>query len=143
MSQYEMINIIDVNWEEGETAPAQKMISEEIVNTGGSLGDIGSMGRRKLAYPIDKKNEGLYLLSHFSHSPEGLVLLRDNLKLNPAIIRTLLLRYRGQPGITLEEEPEEVADASTVPPAGTEEESAPTESKPEEESTSTESKPEE
>lgn len=123
MSQYEMINIIDVNWEEGETAPAQKMISEEIVNTGGSLGDIGSMGRRKLAYLIDKKNEGLYLLSHFSHSPEGLVLLRDNLKLNPAIIRTLLLRYRGQPGIALEGDPTEPGNASAVRPAYTEEES--------------------
>lgn len=123
MSQYEMINIIDVNWEEGETAPAQKMISEEIVNTGGSLGDIGSMGRRKLAYPIDKKNEGLYLLSHFSHSPEGLVLLRDNLKLHPAIIRTLLLRYRGQPGIALEGDPTEPGNASVGRPAYTEEES--------------------
>ncbi len=123
MSQYEMINIIDVNWEEGETAPAQKMISEEIVNTGGSLSDIGSMGRRKLAYPIDKKNEGLYLLSHFSHSPEGLVLLRDNLKLNPAIIRTLMLRYRGQPEIALEEEPAEPGNESAERPANTEKES--------------------
>ena len=107
MNRYEMINIIDVNWEEGETAPARKMISEEVASTGGTLEDIGSMGRRKLAYPIEKHTEGLYLLSHFLQTPEGLIPLRDNLKLNPAVIRTLVLRYRGQPGIALEEEPAE------------------------------------
>ncbi len=133
MNQYEMINIIDVNWEEGESAPAQKMISEEVVKTGGTLEDIGSMGRRKLAYPIDKKTEGLYLLSHFLHSPEGLVLLRDNLKLNPAVVRTLVLRYRGQPGIALEEEevPGDNEPASPETDAG--EESAPAGEQPEDE----------
>ncbi len=133
MNQYEMINIVDVNWEEGETAPAQKMISEEVVKSGGSLEDIGSMGRRKLAYPIDRKTEGLYLLSHFLHSPEGLIRLRDNLKLNPAVIRTLVLRYRGQPGIALEEEaaPEDIETASGKAAAA--EESGPAEAKPEDE----------
>lgn len=113
MNRYEMVNIIDVNWEDGEPVPAQKMISEEIVKTGGTVEDIGSMGRRKLAYPINRRSEGLYLVSHFTHSPEGLVPLRDSLKLNPAVMRTLLVRYGGQPGFTIrEEEPEkEVAAA--------------------------------
>jgi small subunit ribosomal protein S6 len=105
LNRYEMTNIIDVNWEEGETAPAQKMISEEVARAGGTLEEIGSMGRRKLAYPIEKHTEGLYLLSHFLQTPEGLIPLRDNLKLNPAVIRTLVLRYRGQPGIPVPPEP--------------------------------------
>lgn len=99
MNRYEMVNIIDVNWENGDPDPARKMISEEIAKAGGTLEDIGSMGRRKLAYPINRQSEGLYLVSRFLHSPEGLVPLRDNLKLNSAVIRTLLVRYRGQPGI--------------------------------------------
>ena len=128
MNRYEMINIIDVNWEEGETAPAQKMISEEVASTGGTLEDIGSMGRRKLAYSIEKHTEGLYLLSHFLQTPEGLIPLRDNLKLNPAVIRTLVLRYRGQPGIALEEEPaEEDDDAASRETAESEESSSPEE----------------
>ncbi len=126
MNRYEMINIIDVNWEEGETAPAQKMISEEVARTGGTLEEIGSMGRRKLAYPIEKHTEGLYLLSHFLQTPEGLIPLRDNLKLNPAIIRTLVLRYRGQPGIGLEEEaPEEEEDSASRETAEPEESASP------------------
>ena len=104
MNRYEMVNIIDVNWENGELAPAQKMISEEIVKTGGTVENIGSMGRRKLAYPIGRRTEGLYLVSHLTLAPEGLVPLRDSLKLNPAVIRTLLIRYGGQPGFVLREE---------------------------------------
>lgn len=113
MNRYEMVNIIDVNWENGELAPAQKMISEEIAKTGGTVESIGSMGRRKLAYPINRRTEGLYLVSHFTHSPEGLVPLRDTLKLNPAVIRTLLVRYGGQPGFVLrEEDPDRPAPAT-------------------------------
>ncbi len=136
MNRYEMINIIDVNWEEGETAPAQKMISEEVARAGGTLEEIGSMGRRKLAYPIEKHTEGLYLLSHFLQTPEGLIPLRDNLKLNPAVIRTLVLRYRGQPGIGLEEDPAK-ADAEA------DDESASPETAEAEESTSPKEEPEE
>ncbi|MDP8235675.1 MAG: 30S ribosomal protein S6 [Candidatus Erginobacter occultus] len=132
MNRYEMINIIDVNWEEGETAPAQKLISEEVARTGATLEDIGSMGRRKLAYPIEKHTEGLYLLSHFLQSPEGLIPLRDNLKLNPAVIRTLVLRYRGQPGIALEEEPVEGEDDSASPETAEVEESTSPEAESEE-----------
>ena len=114
MNRYEMVNIIDANWQDGEPAPAQKMISEEITRSGGTVEDIGSMGRRKLAYPINRKTEGLYLVSHFSHSPQGLVPLRDSLKLNPAVIRTLLVRYGGQPGfpIGVEGTGEETAPAA-------------------------------
>lgn len=113
MNRYEMVNIIDVNWGEGETAPAQKMISEEIARAGGTVEDIGSMGRRRLAYPIDRKKDGIYIVSHFLHSPEGVVPLRDSLKLNPAVIRTLLVRYRGQPGaIPREEVPEKEEPAA-------------------------------
>jgi len=104
LNRYEMVNIIDVHWNDGEAPAAQKLISEEIVKAGGTVEDIGSMGRRKLAYPINRHIDGLYLVSHFTHSPEGLVPLRDSLKLNPAVIRTLLVRYKGQPGFTLREE---------------------------------------
>jgi small subunit ribosomal protein S6 len=120
LNRYEMVNIIDVNWGDGEPAAAQKMISEEIVKSGGSVEDIGSLGRRKLAYPINRRSEGLYLVSHFSHSPEELVPLRDSLKLNPAVIRTLLVRYGGQPGFTIREEEPEEKPAAAAGEAGPE-----------------------
>jgi len=133
LNRYEMVNIIDVNWGEGETAPAQKMISEEIARAGGTVEDIGSMGRRRLAYPIDRKKDGIYIVSHFLHSPEGVVPLRDSLKLNPAVIRTLLVRYRGQPGaIPREEVPKKEEPAA-------EEETGPEKAGPAEDNTEKES----
>ncbi len=72
--------------------------------------DIGSMGRRKLAYVIGDHSEGLYILSHFLHPPEGIVPMRESLKLKPAVIRTLIVRYKDRPEIELgKEELEETA----------------------------------
>ncbi len=119
MNRYEMVNIIDVNWGEGDPARAQKMIAEEIAGAGGELDDSGTMGRRRLAYPVNNHTEGLYLVSHFRHSPEGLVPLRDSLKLNTAVLRTLLVRYDGQgplpPGMRAPQESEPANGGETEP----------------------------
>jgi len=101
LNHYEMINIVDVHWEDGDLSQAEKMISGEIVKAGGEVLDIGSMGRRKLSYVISDQSEGLYILSHFSHPPEGITPLRENLKLNSAIIRTMIVRYKVRPEIEL------------------------------------------
>ncbi len=76
--------------------------------------DIGSMGQRKLAYPIEDYTEGLYILAHFMLPPEAIVTLRDSLKLNNAVIRSLIVRYKKRPTIELETiEPEESVEELT------------------------------
>jgi ribosomal protein S6 len=77
------------------------MISNEKKKAGGEVMDIGSMGRRQLAYTIDDHSEGLYLLAHFMHPPEGLAGLRDSLKMNAAVIRSLIVRHKPRPEIEM------------------------------------------
>ncbi|MEA1928510.1 MAG: 30S ribosomal protein S6 [Candidatus Auribacterota bacterium] len=113
MNNYEMINIIDVSWEEGELAPAEELISQEIAKAGGELLDLGTMGRRKLAYAIEDHTEGNYLLSHFSLSPDNVAALRDSLKLKQAVIRSLIVRYKKLPEIEIKTETvEEIREES-------------------------------
>lgn len=108
-----MINIIDVAWEEGELARAKELITQEIAKAGGELQDLGTMGRRKLAYAIEDHTEGNYLLSHFSLSADSVAALRDSLKLKQAIIRSLIVRYKKRPKIEMEPEiVEEVQEES-------------------------------
>lgn len=96
--------------EEDELSRAEEIISQEIVKAGGEVMDIGSMGQRKLAYPIEDYTEGLYILAHFMLPPEAIVILRDSLKLNKAVIRSIIVRYKKRPTIELETiEPEEPA----------------------------------
>ena len=111
MNTYEIVSIMNVaREEEDELSRAEEIISQEIVKAGGEVMDIGSMGQRKLAYPIEDYTEGLYILAHFMLPPEAIVILRDSLKLNKAVIRSIIVRYKKRPTIELETiEPEEPA----------------------------------
>ena len=111
MNTYEIVSIINVaREEEDELSRAEETISREIVKAGGEVMDIGSMGRRKLAYPIEDYTEGLYILAHFMLPPEAVAALRDSLKLNNSVIRSLIVRYKKRPTIELETiEPEKPA----------------------------------
>ena len=110
MNTYEIVSIINVAREEDELSRAEETISREIVKAGGEVMDIGSMGQRKLAYPIEDHTEGLYILAHFMLPPEAIAALRDSIKLNDAVIRSLIVRYKKRPTIELETiEPEESA----------------------------------
>ena len=109
MNNYEMINIIDVAWEDGNLARAEEMLSEEIVKAGGEVIDMGTMGRRKLAYTINDQTEGNYILSHFLLPPDKVTPLRDSLKLNHPVIRSLIVRHKNRPEIPVETESVEEA----------------------------------
>jgi len=73
LNHYEMINIVDVHWEDGDLSQAEKMISGEIVKAGGEVLDIGSMGRRKLSTLSATRAKG------FTSSPTSLILPRGSL----------------------------------------------------------------
>jgi len=109
LNTYEIVSIINVaREEEEELSMAEETISQEIVKAGGEVMDIGSMGRRKFAYAIEDFTEGLYILAHFMLPPEAIVALRNSLKLNNAVIRSLIVRYKKRPTIELETvDPEE------------------------------------
>lgn len=92
MNRYEMVNIIDVNWKEGDQAAAEELVREEIGRGGGEVEDVGGMGRRRLAYEINDHGEGLYLISHFLYPPDEIASLQQRFKLNPAVLRTLVVR---------------------------------------------------
>jgi small subunit ribosomal protein S6 len=49
-------------------------------------------GRRRLAYPIDKKSEGIYAVVDLTSEPDPVRELDRQLNLNEAILRTKILR---------------------------------------------------
>ena len=117
MNHYEMVNIVDVKWAGDNPAKAEELVKGEVLKTGGRLEGMKSLGNRKLAYPIQGRNEGLYLLTHFTHPPEGIGNLRNNIKLNQPILRSLIVRAKANPPIELDErEAEPRPEAEPSPP---------------------------
>ncbi|RKY37186.1 MAG: 30S ribosomal protein S6 [Candidatus Omnitrophota bacterium] len=58
----------------------------------GDIQNVTDWGKRKLAYLIDKKTEGIYYLFDFTLLPEKMKIVENVLKLNEAILRILIVK---------------------------------------------------
>lgn len=63
-----------------------------IEKEGGSVTTTENMGRRKLAYPIDKKTEGHYVLFEMQGSGSEIAELERRFRVNDAVIRFITVR---------------------------------------------------
>ena len=64
-----------------------------ITDEGGSLDNVDIMGKRRLAYEINKKTEGIYVVIYMTVTPDTARELDRQLGLNENVMRTKLLRY--------------------------------------------------
>ena len=66
MNRYEMIYIIDADLEEAARKELIEKVSALITNNGGEIEKVDeTWGKRRLAYAIDYKTEGWYVLVTF------------------------------------------------------------------------------
>jgi small subunit ribosomal protein S6 len=63
-----------------------------IVDNGGELKNLTKMGNRKLAYEIDKKNDGFYVLARFMGDSKVADELTRVMKISEEVIRNLIVR---------------------------------------------------
>jgi len=90
--QYELMVIFDPEIDERQVAPNLDKFLKVITNDGGSWTRSMSGGRRRLAYEIQKKSEGIYAVVNFVATSEATQELDRQLKLNESILRTKVLR---------------------------------------------------
>ena len=70
MTNYELMFIIDPTLEEEKKNADVEMVQGIIANGGGEVSNVDVWGNRKLAYPIEKKEEGYYVVVTFQAPPE-------------------------------------------------------------------------
>ena len=92
MRQYEIMIILDPEIEERTVAPSLDKYLSVIKNDGGSVDKVDIWGRRRLAYDIQKKSEGIYAVVDFQATPATAKELDRQLGLNEAVLRTKVLR---------------------------------------------------
>ncbi len=90
--QYELMVILDPEIDERTVAPSLDKFLNVIRNDGGSIDNIDIWGRRRLAYEINKKTEGIYAVVNFTANSDATVELDRQLKLSEAVMRTKVLR---------------------------------------------------
>jgi small subunit ribosomal protein S6 len=92
MHQYELMVILDPEVDERTVGPSLDKFLGVIRNDGGTIDNVDIWGRRRLAYEINKKSEGIYAVVNFTANSDATVELDRQLKLSEAVMRTKVLR---------------------------------------------------
>jgi len=90
--QYELMVILDPEIDERTVAPSLDKFLGVIRADGGTIDNVDIWGRRKLAYEINKKSEGIYAVVQLTAEPASVNELDRQLKLSEAVMRTKVLR---------------------------------------------------
>ena len=89
MTNYEVLFIIDTALED-EKKEATIEAVKEIIASEGEVGNVDVWGMRKLAYPIQKKSEGYYVVIEFKAQPTLPKELDRRLKISDNVMRHLI-----------------------------------------------------
>ena len=92
MTEYEILLLLDPELAEEKQADVVARLRALIEKGGGTFERHDVWGRRKLAYPIDKKEDGIYHLLSFASSPETLDELSRVLKIDDDVMRHMATR---------------------------------------------------
>ena len=92
MNAYEALYIITPELEEEAIKACIQKYSDITAANGGEVVKIDEWGKTRLAYPIDYKTEGYYVLVTFQSAPEFPKELERNFKNDESILRYLVTR---------------------------------------------------
>ena len=92
MRHYEMMIILDPELEERTVAPSLDKFLDVVRKGGGSVDNVDIWGKRRLAYDIAKRSEGIYAVVDMNATPEVAKELDRQLNLNESVLRTKVLR---------------------------------------------------
>lgn len=90
--QYELMVILTPEIDERQVAPTLDKFLKVITNDGGSIENVDIWGKRRLAYEIQKKTEGIYAVVNFTAESATTNEVDRQLKLSEAVMRTKVLR---------------------------------------------------
>ncbi len=90
--QYEIMVILDPEIDERTVAPSLDKFLNVIRTSGGTVDNVDVWCRRRLAYEINKKNEGIYAVVQLTATSEATQELDRQLGLSEAVMRTKVLR---------------------------------------------------
>jgi small subunit ribosomal protein S6 len=89
---YEVMFIIDAGASDEDVTRLSESLQQIITDQGGTITKNEIMGRRSLAYPIDRKNEGIYVLFEIEGTGREIAELERRMRVNDQIIRYITVR---------------------------------------------------
>lgn len=90
---YELMYVINPVLNEEQTKDIVQRVSAYLADNGADVAETKEMGSQRLAYPIEKKRNGYYVVVNFRAKGDILLRLDRALRINDDIMRHLVLRY--------------------------------------------------
>ena len=95
MNQYEVMYIIDTALEEQARVDLINRFSGLVELNGGQVDRVDEWGKRRLAYPINYKTEGYYVLMYIAAPADLPRELERNLQISVSVLRYMVIRFEG------------------------------------------------
>jgi small subunit ribosomal protein S6 len=92
MRKYEVMVIMDPDTDERTIQPTLEQFLTVITKGGGTVDSLDVWGRRRLAYEIQKKPEGIYAVINLTADPADVKELDRQFSINESIMRTKVIR---------------------------------------------------
>lgn len=92
MRKYEIMVIVNPEVDDRQVSGLLDKPLAQITKAGGTVDNVDVWGRRRLAYEIQKKTEGIYVVIHVTAEPAVVKELDRQFTLNEQIMRTKVLR---------------------------------------------------
>ena len=96
MNQYEVMYVIDAALEDRARVELIDRFSELVKKNGGEIDRVDEWGKRRLAYAINYKTEGYYVLMYVKGPSDMPRELERNFQISDKILRSLVVRYEGE-----------------------------------------------
>lgn len=96
MRQYETAFLITPKLEEEETEKLIEKMAEVVKKKKGKMVNIEKWGKRRLAYPIDKLDEAVYVFFHYEGDPDIPHELQRRFRQTETVLRYLTLKKDAQ-----------------------------------------------
>ena len=91
MNKYESVIIINPNVdEEGIKGLVQKLT--DLINNDGKVEKVDELGKKKLAYEIQKNKEGYYGVFNFEANPDLISELERNYRITDEVIKFMTIK---------------------------------------------------
>ena len=95
MNQYEVMYVIDTALEDQARTDLINRFSGLVEQNGGQVDRVDEWGKRRLAYAINYKTEGYYVLMYIAAPADLPRELERNFQINENVLRYLVVRYEG------------------------------------------------
>lgn len=110
MTKYETTFVLEPGLDENRVNEEIERVTQWITDLGGEVLEVQRWGKRRLAYEINKKRDGIYTLMLYSGPGPTVKELERRMKLNESVMRVLTVLHV-PPDLTRALDPDAVAAA--------------------------------